>query len=233
MYRQWGLDHKEGWALKKWFFQTVVLKKTHESPLNSKEIKPVNPKGNQHWIFIGRTDAEAEAPIFQPPDAKSQLIGKHPDAGKDWRQEEKVMTESEMVRWLTDSMDMELRKLREIVKDRETWSAAVHGTAESWTRLRDWRRTAKTIWRCAVKHLTDTSSVQPLSRVPDIQTHAVSKSKDSNFPVVILHARAHIQVDFCMWGFSKVHAFSGCSLDEKHTVCPSANLEDTQLLNEP
>ena len=99
MYRQWGLDHKEGWALKKWFFQTVVLKKTHESPLNSKEIKSVNPKGNQHWIFIGRTDAEAEAPIFQPPDAKSQLIGKHPDAGKDWRQEEKVMTESEMVRW--------------------------------------------------------------------------------------------------------------------------------------
>ena len=83
----WGLDHKEGWALKNWCFQNVVLKKMLESPLDSKEVQPVNPKGNQHWIFIGRTDAEA--PIIWPPDVKSQIIEKEPDAGKDWRQEEK------------------------------------------------------------------------------------------------------------------------------------------------
>ena len=82
-----------------WCFQTVLVEKTLESSLDSKEIKPVNPKGNQPWIFIGRTDAEAEAPIFWPPDAKSQLIGKDPDAGKDWRQEEKGTTEDEMVGW--------------------------------------------------------------------------------------------------------------------------------------
>ena len=85
--QMWQLDHKEGRALKNWCFWTVVLEKTLESPLDSKEIKPVHRKGNQPWIFIGRTDAEAEAPILWPPDVKSQLIGKNPDAGKDWGQE--------------------------------------------------------------------------------------------------------------------------------------------------
>jgi len=89
----WELDHKEGWAPKNWWFWTVVLEKTLESSLDYKEIKSVNPKGNQPWIFIGRTDDEAEAPILSLPAAKSQLIGKDPDAGKDWRQEEKGMTE--------------------------------------------------------------------------------------------------------------------------------------------
>ena len=93
----WELDHKEGWALKNWCFWTVVLEKTLQSPLDSKEIKPVNPKGNQSWIFIGRT--EAEFPILWPPDEKSWLIGKKPDAGKDWRQEEKGTTEDKMVWW--------------------------------------------------------------------------------------------------------------------------------------
>ena len=100
MYGLWELDHKEGWEPKDWYFWAVTLEKTLESPLDCKEIKPVNPKGNQPWIFIGRTDAEAEAPILWPPDAKSQLIGKDPDAGKDWGQEEvKRVTENEMVRW--------------------------------------------------------------------------------------------------------------------------------------
>ena len=95
-----GIFHidKEGWAPKNWF-QTVMLEKTLESPLDSKEIKSVNPKGNQPWIFTGRTDAEAEAPILWSPDAKSWLTGKDPDAGKDWRQEEKGATEDEMVGW--------------------------------------------------------------------------------------------------------------------------------------
>ena len=95
----WELDYKESWVLKNWCFWTVVLEKTFESPLNCKEIKPVNPKGNQPWLFIGRTDVEAEIPILWLPDVKSCLIGKDPDAGKDWRWEEKGMTEDEMVGW--------------------------------------------------------------------------------------------------------------------------------------
>ena len=95
----WELDNKKDWAPKNWCFWTVVLEKTPESPLDSKEIKPVNPKGNQQWIFIGRIDAEAEAPILRRPDEKSQLTGKDPDAGRDWGQEEKGMTEDEMDGW--------------------------------------------------------------------------------------------------------------------------------------
>ena len=95
----WELDHKEGWVLKNWCFWTVVLEKTLESPLDCKEIKLVNPKGNQSWIFIGRTDVEAETPVFWPPYVKSWLIGKDPDAGKDWRLEKKRMTEDKMVGW--------------------------------------------------------------------------------------------------------------------------------------
>ena len=85
--------------MKNWGFWTVVLEKTLESPLDCKEIKPVNPKGNQFWMFIGRTKAEAENPTHWPPDVKNWLLGKYPDAGKDWRQEEKGMTEDEMVGW--------------------------------------------------------------------------------------------------------------------------------------
>ena len=95
----WELDYKESWALKNWCFWTVVLETTLESLLDFKEIQPVHPKGNQSLVFIGRTDVEAETPIFWPPDAKSWLIGKDPDAGKDWGQEEKGMTEDEMFGW--------------------------------------------------------------------------------------------------------------------------------------
>ena len=95
----WELDCEEGWALKNWCFWTVVSEKTLESPLDCKEIKWVHPKGNQSWIFIGRTDAEAETPILWPSDAKNWLNGKAPNDGKDWRQEEKGMPEDEMVEW--------------------------------------------------------------------------------------------------------------------------------------
>ena len=95
----WELDYKESWAPKNWCFWTVVLEKTLESPLDSKEIQPVHPKGDQSWVFIGRTDAEAETPILWPPNVKSWLIEKDPDAGKDWGQEEKGTTEDEMVGW--------------------------------------------------------------------------------------------------------------------------------------
>ena len=93
------LDYKESWGPKNWCFWTMVLEKTPESPLDCKDIQPVHPKGNQSWIFIGRTDAEAETPILWPPDAKSWLIWKYPDPGKDWGQEEKGTTEDEMVGW--------------------------------------------------------------------------------------------------------------------------------------
>ena len=95
----WELDYKESWVLKNWCFWTVVLEKTLESPLNCKEIQSINPKGDQSWIFIGRTDVEAETPILWPPDRKNWIIGKDPDVGKDWRREEKGMTEDEMVGW--------------------------------------------------------------------------------------------------------------------------------------
>ena len=95
----WELDHKESWAPKNWCFWPVVLEKTLESPLDCKESQPVHPKGNQSWIFTGRTDAEAETPVLWPPDAKNWLIGKDPDAGKDWRQEQKRSIEDKMVGW--------------------------------------------------------------------------------------------------------------------------------------
>ena len=125
----WELDHKEGWEPKKWCFWTVLLEKTLESLLDSKEIKPVNLKGSRPWIVIGRPDAEAEAPVLWPPDAKNWVTGKQPYAGTDWEKKEKRATEDEMAGWHHQLNGHEFEQIQEKVKDREAWCATIHEVA--------------------------------------------------------------------------------------------------------
>ena len=165
----------ESWTIKKaeyWIIDTFKLLCRREPSGLQEKIKPVNPKGNQPWILIGRTDAEAEAPILQPTNVKSWLTGKVSDAGKDWGQEEK---REKKLRWLdaiTDSTDVRLNKLQGIVKDREDWHAAVHGVAKSWTWLRNWTTTGKIglSWLSVVKNLPvsagNTDLIPGLGRFP-------------------------------------------------------------------
>ena len=129
----WELDSKESWVLKNWCFWTVVLEKTLESPLDCKEIQPVHPKWNQSWIFIGRIDAEAETAILWPPDVKRWLIGKDPDAGENWRQEEKGTTEDETVGWHHRFDGLESEQALGVGDGQGRLCAAVHGIAESDT----------------------------------------------------------------------------------------------------
>ena len=131
----------------------VVLEKTLESPLECKEIEPVNPKGNQPWIFTGKIDAEAEAPMLWPPDAKYWLIGKNPDAGRDWEWKENKATEDEIVGWHHQLNGHELSKLQDTVKAREAWCAAVHEVTKSWTWLGDW--TTRTTLKSVIIHKSE------------------------------------------------------------------------------
>ena len=135
----WELNHKEGGAPKNWCLRTVVLETTLESLLDRTEIKPVNLQGNQSWILTGRSDAEAETVVFWSSDSNSWLIGIVPNAGKDWRQKEKRVSENEMaVGHITNAMDVNFSKLWKMVRDTGAWCAAVHGVAKSWTWLANW-----------------------------------------------------------------------------------------------
>ena len=131
----WEFANKEGWAPKNWCFWNVLLEKILESTQNCKEIKLVNCKGNQPWIYTERTDAETEAPVLWPPDEKSKMIRKDPDAGKDWRQEEQVHQRTRWLDGIIYLVDMSLSKLWEMVKDREAWCSAVHVVTKSQTQL--------------------------------------------------------------------------------------------------
>ena len=206
------LHYKESWVLKNWCFWTVVLEKTLEGPLDWKEIQLVHPKGYQSWVFIGRTDVEAATPILWPPHAKSWLIGKDPNTGKDWGQEEKGMTENEMVGWnhWLDGHGCGW------TPGGEAWRAAVHGVANSRTWLSDWTESLKNNENITYQILWDAAAVAVAAAKSLQSCPTLCDPKDSSPPGSSVHRI--LQARMLEWvaiSFSEM-MLKQC-LKEKHT----------------
>ena len=169
----WELDYKESWALKNWCFWTVVLKAL-ESPSDYKEIQPVHPKGNQSWIFIGRTDVEAETPILGPPDVKNWLTGKDPDAGNDWRQEEKGTTEDEMAGWHHWLNGHEFEQAPEVADGQGGLACCCLWSRKSRTGLSDWTELTFVLEKVAISFCRVSS--RPVSLTPALQADSLPLS---------------------------------------------------------
>ena len=233
----WELDHKEGWALKSWCLGNVVLEKIPKSPLDNKEIQPDNPEGNQFWIFIERTNVEAEAPILRPPDAKSQLIGKDPNAGENWGQEEKGATEFEMFGWYHQLNGHEFEQTQGDSEGQGSLACYSLWVCEEWTPRSDWTTTKA--YAQEIRILINTRSMwnynllifRSMLLFSFMETSLAWNYADPIYPIWVSEKTRHVQVLVGMLGVITIFPTSGLSnkmsLWVEHTCwtsCPIAKL---------